>query len=763
MAKLSQRRLTTSGVIRSSNIQNWREWTRAVSTPSRLALGVGLLALVVCLATYAILAGFTSYSPSRTGLVSLLLVNLSLGLILAALIAWRLVRLWAQRQSGRAGARLHVRLVSWFSAVAIVPAILVAIFASVTLNLGLDAMFSGQVKGALTNAVNVAQIYVKDHERGIISDAFEIANNLQHDATLFDEGKHVRIQAFSDRMNSQTKDRGLQASYIVGGDGKILASTKQAYLKDPKPPSADDIAQARQGKIVVDAVAETGTVTALIQMQALNDAYLEVVRVVDPQVFSYYKRTVLAVSEYNRLNENRSEVQLVFAALYGVVALVILLAAIWSGLWAANRLVKPISGLIDAAERVSDGDLTAQVRVDRDDDEIGTLGLAFNRMTQQLGAQRSDLIAANRQIDERRHFTETVLSGVSAGVIGLTHDGTITIVNRAAARLLNAAPEEMEGHHYAECVPELAALIRKAISEPVGRASGEVAIKRAGNPRALSVQVTSERGSNSHGFVATFDDITDLVSAQRTAAWADVARRIAHEIKNPLTPIQLAAERLKRKYMDEVSTDPDIFRQCIDTIVRQVGDIGRMVDEFSSFARMPTPVMRRENAQELLQQAVFLQRVGHPEITFDTAAPSAPVHFEGDGRLIAQALTNVLKNAGEGIAARHAKGEDTAGKIHVALEPNGATLTFRITDNGIGLPPEHRHRLTEPYVTTRAKGTGLGLAIVRKIMEDHGGEITLGDAKEGEGAEVTLTFPLAQKAQRQRGNEDEQKRIADRV
>ena len=744
-----------------TSIRQWRAGTRPVSMPSKLALGVAVLAVGSCSITYAALSGLTNFTPGRTGLMALFLINLGLGLTLAALIAWRLLRLWAERKSGRAGARLHVRLVTWFSLIAVVPAILVAIFASVTLNLGLDAMFSAQVQGALTNAVNVAQTYVKEHERSIIGDAYEIANGLQRDPTLFDEEKHVRIQAFSDRLNSQTKDRGLQASYIVGGDGKILASTKQVYLKDPKPPSAADLSQARAGSIVVDAVPETGTVTALIQMQALTDAYLEVVRVVDPQVFGYYRRTQSAVSEYNRLNDNRIEVQLLFAALYAVVALVILLAAMLSGLWAANRLMKPISGLIGAAERVSEGDLTAQVKVDRDSDEISTLGLAFNRMTEQLGAQRDDLVAANRQIDERRRFTETVLSGVSAGVVGIATDGTITIINRAAARLLNAAPEELEGRHYSESVPELAGLIRRAISEPVGRASGEVSIKRDGSQRALSVQVSSERGA--HGFIATFDDITDLVSAQRTAAWADVARRIAHEIKNPLTPIQLSAERLKRKYMDEITTDPDIFRQCVDTIVRQVGDIGRMVDEFSSFARMPTPVMRRENAQELLQQAVFLQRVGHPDITFETKSPPEPVHFEGDGRLIAQALTNVLKNAGEGIAARHAKGDDVPGTIHVALVPNGATLAFRVTDNGIGLPPEHRHRLTEPYVTTRAKGTGLGLAIVRKIMEDHAGEITLGDAENGEGAEVTLTFPFAQKAQRQKGSEDEQKRIVDRV
>jgi two-component system nitrogen regulation sensor histidine kinase NtrY len=306
----------------------------------------------------------------------------------------------------------------------------------------------------------------------------------------------------------------------------------------------------------------------------------------------------------------------------------------------------------------------------------------------------------------------------------------------------------------------MADLVHRAISEPAGRASGEVGIKRVATSRTLSVQISSEQGTGSGGYVATFDDITDLVSAQRTAAWADVARRIAHEIKNPLTPIQLSAERLKRKYGKEVTTDPDIFAQCTDTIIRQVGDIGRMVDEFSSFARMPTPVMRRENAQELLHQAIFLQRVAHPNIAFETRLPREPVYIECDGRLISQALTNVLKNAGESVEARAAKDPSLPGRIIIALEPAEQGTLIRIVDNGLGLPQEHRNRLTEPYVTTRAKGTGLGLAIVRKIMEDHGGEITLLDA-EGQpcGAQVTLSFPRTAK----QGNKNEQERIADRV
>jgi two-component system nitrogen regulation sensor histidine kinase NtrY len=733
---------------------------RAVSRPSQLAFGVALLAVVSGCVSYALLAELTPYHLNRAQQIGLVLVNLTLVLSLASLIGWRIARLVATRRSGRAGAKLHVRLVTWFSAIAVVPVILVAVFAAVTLNLGLDQMFSGRVKEALGSAQNVAHRFIMAEARGITLSAGEIEENLAHDPTLVDEDKHLKLTLMMSKIAFMTKDRGLIGSFLLDSQGRELAKSAALNYSQALKPSPSDIADARAGKILVDGDPDTGLVHALVWLPFLKDAYLLVVEKVDPQVFGYYSRTKAAVSEYNRLNESRLETQLQFAALYAMVALVVLLAAVWSGLWAANRLVRPISDLIDAAGRVSEGDLDAQVLVERDDDELGMLGIAFNRMTQQLSAQRGDLLAAGKLNEVRRRFTETVLSGVSAGVIGIDGEGHITIINRAAARLLDAAPEDMESSHYSEAVPELAPLILRAMSEPVGRAGGEVTIKRGGTPRSLSVQVTSERGS-ADGFVVTFDDITDLVSAQRTAAWADVARRIAHEIKNPLTPIQLSAERLKRKYSGEIVTEPEVFQQCTDTIIRQVGDIGRMVDEFSSFARMPTPVMKRENAQELLQQAVFLQRVANPAITFKTAAPKEPVHFEGDGRLISQALTNVLKNAGEGIAARIAKGDDEPGAITIAVVPNGATFAYRVTDNGIGLPPEHRHRLTEPYVTTRTKGTGLGLAIVRKIMEDHGGDIALADVEGGEGAEVTLTFPFSQK--NLKGSEDEQKRLVDRV
>ncbi|HWE05729.1 MAG TPA: PAS domain-containing sensor histidine kinase [Rhizomicrobium sp.] len=737
---------------------------RAVSRPSRLAAGVGLLAVVSGVATYATVRGLVPYHPTSATLIVLLLLNLSLVLTLGALIVWRLTRLWIDRRSGIAGARLHVRLVMLFSAIAVIPAILVAIFAVVTLDLGIEAWFSARVKSALGNAVHVAERYVQGNERLIIADAYEIANTIEHDPELFDEHNRVRADILFTKLAILTKDRGLQAAYILDSHGHVLGSTRQRFLPEIAPPKPGDIDQATHGMIVIDASSKVGVVRALIRMQALNDAYLLVVRTVDPQVLGYYQRTVDAVSEYKRLDQNRSSVQLVFAGLYGAVSLLILLVAIWLGLWAANSLVLPVSRLIRASERVSRGDLKAQVEIERSDDEMGMLARAFNRMTMELDTRRNELIHANQQLDERRRFTEAVLAGVSAGVIGLDGEGCVTIVNRAAARLINAEPEELEGRHYAEAVPELSAIIRRALQEPLGHASGEATVRRGGTVRSLSVQVASEAGAGEAGFIVTFDDITDLVSAQRTAAWADVARRIAHEIKNPLTPIQLSAERLKRKYAGEVSSDPEVFSQCTDTIIRQVGDIGRMVDEFSSFARMPAPVMRRELAQELVQQAVFLQRAAHPQIDFEVAAGSPPIRFDCDGRLVAQALTNVLKNASEAIEARTEAGEEERGRIAIAVAAERARVIFTVADNGIGLPHGQRHRLTEPYVTTRAKGTGLGLAIVRKIVEEHGGEISLCDRENDEpGAEVRLIFPLKQKTARQTEAGDDKERIADRA
>ncbi|HEY4264401.1 MAG TPA: PAS domain-containing sensor histidine kinase [Micropepsaceae bacterium] len=739
---------------------------RAASRSSLIALAVALAALISGILTYLGITGLAPYNRTPAAMVVLIVVDLSLVLALAGLIAWRLTRLWTERRSGAAGSKLHLRLVAMFSAIAVIPAILVAIFAAVSLNLGIEAWFSERVQTALANSVSVADAYVAEHKLVIRGDILAMAFDLNNNAALLlsDPVK------FRTTLENEAALRALPAVYIVDSTGRFLASAVQKDFIAKRPqqssPNPDQIAQANSSKqVVVTTDPKENVVSALVKLDAFVDAYLFVTRAVDPQVLEAQSRTQDAVSEYQRLNQNRSEIQLTFAALYVVVAMLILLAAVWLALWAASRIVTPIGRLAGAAERVSEGDLGVRVAVGMDDDEIGALSETFNRMTSQLEGQRKELVDANFQLDSRRRFTEAMLAGVSAGVLGLDGEGHITLINRMASRMLDAVPEDIEGRHYSECIPELAGLIRRAIGEPTARAAGQVDVRRDGALRHLNVQVSSEAGDKIHGFVVTFDDITDLVSAQRTAAWADVARRIAHEIKNPLTPIQLSAERLKRKYSSEVSSDPEVFAQCTDTIIRQVGDIGRMVDEFSSFARMPAPVVRREEAQELVRHAVFLQRVAHALIAFEVTAPVEPITFDCDGRLVSQALINLLKNAAEAIAARMAAGQTMPGRIVLDLSAKNGRLIISVRDNGVGLPAENRHRLTEPYVTTRAKGTGLGLAIVRKILEDHGGELVLEDVAgdssgEATGAVVRMVFPLRRTGKIEQGFMHETERVA---
>jgi two-component system nitrogen regulation sensor histidine kinase NtrY len=755
--------MAIASVFRSRVLSGPFQLFRALSRPALTALAVAFAAVVSGILTYLNISGFAPYDSPPSTLVVLFVVDFALVLALGVLIAWRLTRLWTERKSGAAGSRMHVRLVGMFSAIAVIPAILVAVFAAVSLNLGVEAWFSERVQTALDNSVRVADAYVEEHKQVINADILAMAFDLERAGPLL-QSDQKRIV---DILETEAKIRALPAVYVIDSAGTTLASAKLAIMPDRGPVTPEQIAAAQMGQVVVIEEPADNAVSALVKLNAFVDAYLLVTRQVDPMVLEHQRGTRDAVSEYQRLSQNRSEIQLSFAVLYAVVALLILLAAVWLALWAANRIVAPIGRLAGAAERVSEGDLSVRVETRPDDDEVGALSDTFNRMTSQLEAQRKDLVDANSQLDARRRFTEAVLAGISAGVIGIDGEGRVTLLNRTAARMLDVAPEETEGRHYSESIPELAGLIRRGMTDPSGRASGQVDVRRNGALRHLNVQVSSE-AEDKTDYVITFDDITNLVSAQRTAAWADVARRIAHEIKNPLTPIQLSAERLKRKYAGEVSSDPEVFAQCTDTIIRQVGDIGRMVDEFSSFARMPSPVFRREVMQELLRHAVFLQRVAQPQVAFEVTAPTDPVQFECDGRLVSQALTNVLKNALEAINARMAGGDTTPGRVTIEVEVKNGRVALAIKDNGIGLPSEHRHRLTEPYVTTRAKGTGLGLAIVRKILEDHGGQLSLEDSFDESsdevcGAIIRMQFPLRQSVKHEQELAHEQERVAGRA
>jgi two-component system nitrogen regulation sensor histidine kinase NtrY len=671
-----------------------------------------------------VLAGLTPIAPTHEVVVTLLLANAGTVFLLVLVIAREVWGIVQARRRGRAAARLHVRIVALFSVIAAVPAVAVAVVASVTLDRGLDRLFSQQTRSLIENSLIVADAYVREHVQFVRADSIAIAIELARAKPLFDQSR----EQFHQFLVVQASIRGLPGVMLLDKDLNVIdqvdARTSEAFVK----PSPEVLAAVNDTEPQVAMFLEDNYVAAIIKLRGYNDIYLYIARLLDPRVLAQLRATQASVAQYADLSARRVGIQIAFGLMYTVIALIVLLSAVWIGLNFANYLVAPIRRLISAAQVVSTGNLYVQVPTRRSEGDLAQLGETFNKMTQELRTQRDDIVRARDLIDSRRRFTEAVLAGASAGVIGVDADSCISILNRSAERLIGRTEAEVLGQPLAEVVPELAGMLEAARAGVQRLIQGQVTINRNGRERNLSVRVTSEQsGAAEGGYVVTLDDITELVAAQRTSAWADVARRIAHEIKNPLTPIQLSAERLRRKYGGVITEDGGVFKQCTDTIVRQVDDIKRMVDEFSRFARMPKPVMTAEDVADTVRQVVFLQRVANADIDLDLEIAEEPMPAKFDRRLISQALTNIIKNATEAIAAVP-PGELGRGRIRIWAGREGNDIVIDVIDNGIGLPKENRSRLLEPYVTTREKGTGLGLAIVGRILEEHGGRIELGDA-----------------------------------
>ena len=707
--------------------------------------GFGLVVMGVFagVGTFAILTGLTPIKPNRDSTTLLLIANAALLLVMALMVLGQLVFLLIEKKRGTPGAGLHLRLVLLFSLIAVVPAILVAVFASVTLNRGLDAWFSERTRAIVDGAVNVAESYLRDNAEATRGDVAAIAADLAQQEDLFDSDR----AAFVGRVGRHALLRGLGAVFVFNTkahliDTRIAASDQVEF----RPPTAEQLARADKGELVVLPPGVGGNVVrALIKLQNFTDEYLYIYRAVNPSVLDQLGKTRAAKAEYDTLMSQRLGVQLTFALMYAVVGFIFLLAAIWIGLWYSDRLVAPVVSLLYAAQRVSKGELDTKVAVAVGSGDLQTLSRTFNLMTGHIKAQRDELVAANEKLDTRRRFTEAMLAGVSAGVIGVDPDGKVSLTNRSAASLLKRNEADLVEYPLSEVLPDFNALYQLALSRPSGFAEGQVDVNHHGALRSYFARFTGESTeADAHGHVLTFDDITELVSAQRNSAWADIARRIAHEIKNPLTPIQLSAERLKRKYGNQIHQDKQIFDQCTDTIIRQVGDIGRMVDEFSSFARMPKAVSELHELANVVREATVLQRVSAADVDIELDVKSGEFSLLFDRRLITQAVTNLVKNARESIEGRQHTAPDLRGHVLVEAGLEANRPFIRVTDNGIGLPKENRHRLAEPYMTTREKGTGLGLAIVKRIMEEHGGKLILEDAPEsfagGLGARVTLQF-----------------------
>ena len=702
---------------------------------------VASMALLLGIASFAVLAGRVKLSMHSGMAVGMIMADFAALLWLMVVLAGRVTRVLLEHRRGAAGARLHVRLVALFGGVAAVPAILVAVFAIVFFNFGIQAWFNERVQTALDESNQVAQGYLQEHTNDIRLDALTMANDLSQNGTVF----FGNPNEFASYLVSQASVRGLtQAVIFQPQTGEIIASAGLFAGLAASVPDSRAIALAQAGQVPVQTPPGSTVEQAVIKLDMTPPLMLMVEKPIDPAILDHVHKTQQAVAEYQRLSKNRAGLEVSFALIIAVLSLLVLSALVGFGLVIANQIAKPIGHLIRAAEKVRAGDLSVRVPEKATGDEMAGLSRAFNRMTSQLAAQHRELLDVNNQLEERRRFTETVLAGVSAGVIGLDAKGRIELSNRAASELLRLDLVPQIGRNLADIAPEFAPLIEAVMASPERPAVAQIEHGRAMAKRMLLVRIGAEmKLGMADGFIVTFDDVTELLAAQRKAAWADVARRIAHEIKNPLTPIQLSAERLKRRFAKEITSDPESFTQCAETIVRHVGDIGRMVDEFSTFARMPAPQMRPESLEVVAREAMVLQRVAHPSVKWDVVIEE-PLTAVCDRRLIGQALTNLLQNAADAVSMR-----EGASHVKLRLLRHEGLACLTVTDDGIGLPEADQGRLIEPYVTHKPKGTGLGLAIVAKIMEDHGGRLELKPAAGGVGAEVSLYLPLQPAAARE--------------
>lgn len=705
--------------------------------------------LIVVLIAAAVISAIFTYititgSPAPLGMKPqrvwmLLAVNLTLLLALIGMVLARIFGLWTALKAGSAGSRMQKRILLLFSLVAITPTIIVSIFSALFFNLGIQTWFNDRVQTAVQESLAVAEAYLAEHKENIRADALAMANDLNQFTYL----AFSNPVEFNRIIVAQSTLRELTES-IVFQNHRIIAQGRLSFALAFEHIPQDMIERAARGAVVIMPAEDEDKVRALVKLDTLEDAYLLVGRLIDGRVIAHMQNTQGAVNEYNTLKSQLDNLQIVFSVVFITLAMLLLLSSVGYGMVFAARLTTPISKLVNAAERVRGGDFSARVGDTENKDEIGTLGRAFNRMTEQLQAQRGDLIEANRRLDERRRFSEAVLSGVSAGVIALDRDKNIRLFNRSSSSILGVVGESIiTGSPIADILPGIQEPLAQAEHLPGEVAQSTLTIGKGEKSLTLLMRITAEKlGDEIEGFIVTFDDITQLVSAQRNAAWADVARRIAHEIKNPLTPIQLAAERLKRKYLKYVqeSEEQENFIKYTDTISKQVGDIGRMVEEFVSFARMPTPAFKEEDLIAIIKKAVFSSQMANPTVEYQLHLPEGEAKLNCDERQVTQVVTNLLKNAAEGIEARLEQNpHGDKGRIDISLSLENQQVLVSIEDNGIGFPPGDAKKMLEPYVTTRSKGTGLGLAIVKKIMEDHKGKISLENNVKG-GARVLLYF-----------------------
>lgn len=708
-----------------------------------------VLGPVLAVVTYLLLGPLDTGSRG-TALRIILMCDLVYVLLITGLLFQRIMAIIAQRRRKSAGSQLHLRLTGFFTLMSLVPTITVAVFATISINMGFEAWFSDRVQNVIRVSLDAAQAYEFEQTSGLREDAKSLGRRLEQVKAAQSIEDPGAIRQELDR-GQQSIQRGLKEAFVITGDGTLRLRGFRSYKFDYEmpPPEAFDLA-FEDVHLIRDY--ENNEFRALVSLRGFGDQYLYVTREVDGVLLGLLDQTQQTARLYQQLEQDRDLYLFNFGLLYLAFAVLLIVSSALLSLWFAERLSRPIGRLVGAAQRVGDGELETQVLEEEGDDEIAQLSVYFNKMTRQLKGQRDRLLENTAQIEERRRLFDSVLSSVTSGVVGLDAQGRVSFVNRSARRLLGWAVGEHKEHHLEVVVPEFSPLFARLKESGNDSVQDEVKVVRGGRLENLLVRVaprTSEGGAL-EGYVIAFDDVTDLVAAQRSAAWGDVARRIAHEIKNPLTPIQLSAERIRRKFSPKLDADADDLDRMTQVIVRQTNDLRRIVDEFSKFARMPEAVKQHEDIVAILNQAVTLQQAGQPDVAFHIDIPDQVIPLSLDATMISQALTNLIKNAGEAIETRIEKGlsPELTPAIAISLTDQDTQVSITISDNGIGLPQD-RAKLFEPYVTTRDKGTGLGLPIVKKIIEEHGGVLRLDDAEplgdtQHVGAAATIELPKLQ-------------------
>lgn len=732
---------------------------RAIFAVSGLILAGG--ALISAIVTLFVLLGFTPIEPETNVVIASAVINGFFIIGLVYLIGREVVRLLKARKRGRAAARLHVRIVSLFSVVALTPALLVAVFAAITLDAGLDRWFSLRTQSIVSSSINVAQAYVLENASYLQGQTASMAADLERSRSLYvlDRG------GFTQLLTREAKGRGMLGAFLVRDDGSVIVQADIESNKRLPAIPKDALEGSIAGKPTLIPPGVTNLVGAVMKLEQLNGAHLYTIRSVDPKVMGALHLMEDNTAEYKAMEAGRTSLQIAFGILYLGFALIALLAAIWAAIAIADRIVRPIRLLIAAADSVAGGNMNVLVPVRAADGDVGNLSRTFNKMISEIRSQRDEILEAKDEVDDRRRFIEAVLSGVTPAVIGVDEIGTVNVVNSAAHVYLRSSKAPVVGGLLSDLAPAVHSVLEEAVRRGRKAYRRQISMMIVGRERSLNVQVTREEShEDKSSWVITIDDITDLVIAQRSTAWADVARRIAHEIKNPLTPIQLSAERIKRRYGKQIDDgDRDVFDQCTDTIIRQVGDIGRMVDEFSSFARMPKPSMDAGDLRSVLKDAIFLREMGTTHVSFEKDLGDVPLEGYFDARMLGQAFGNLVKNAVEAIEAVPSENAPETPRVLVRAYEDAAQgrFTVDIIDNGKGLPVENRHMILEPYMTMRDKGTGLGLAIVKKIVEEHGGSLELHDAPpefdHGRGAMIRVHLPRRDSATSQQSGKNKEK------